>query len=205
MTFFAIVRPCLSLSVAYATDGWSSPSLTWYLLTELFLYPIVVDFWFYLYHRACHEIGLLWKFHRTHHLAKHPIPILASYSDLEQELIEVAIVPTISFFTLRVVFGLPLNFYEWWVCQAYILFEEVLGHSGLRIYAEAPGVVSPILRLINCELVIEDHDLHHRRGWKKAYNYGKQTRLWDRLFGTPAPRLESENVDWNTQVDLPLF
>ncbi|RMZ86784.1 hypothetical protein DV736_g5990, partial [Chaetothyriales sp. CBS 134916] len=47
--------------------------------------------------------------------------------------------------------------------------------------------------------VIEDHDLHHRVGWKKSHNYGKQTRLWDRLFGTCTDRIECHysNIDWS--------
>lgn len=166
---------------------------------------MAVDFWFYMYHRACHELDALWKLHRTHHLTKHPIPVLASFSDLEQEIIEVVVVPCASYFTLKYLFGMPMEFFEWWICQAYILFEEILGHSGLRVYAVAPSVISPILCYFGCELVIEDHDLHHRKGWRKSYNYGKQTRLWDCLFGTTAPRLESGRIDRNFQIELPIF
>jgi sterol desaturase/sphingolipid hydroxylase (fatty acid hydroxylase superfamily) len=54
-------------------------------------------------------------------------------------------------------------------------------------------------------LIIEDHDLHHRKGYRKSSNYGKQTMLWDRLFGTKTPRLESENVDFDLEVHMPLF
>ncbi|WFD31083.1 hypothetical protein MSPP1_002115, partial [Malassezia sp. CBS 17886] len=52
------------------------------------------------------------------------------------------------------------------------------------------------------ELVVEDHDLHHRFGWKHSENYGKQTRLWDKWFGTHGERLETrdDRVDWSTTV-----
>lgn len=43
--------------------------------------------------------------------------------------------------------------------------------------------------MFDMELVIEDHDLHYRNGWRRSHNYGKQTRLWDRLFGTTFPVL----------------
>lgn len=41
-------------------------------------------------------------------------------------------------------------------------------------------------------------DLHHRLGWRKSYNYGKQTRIWDTIFGTKRDRMEvlRENIDW---------
>ena len=56
-------------------------------------------------------------------------------------------------------------------------------------------------------LVSEDHDLHHRKGYRKAHNYGKQTRLWDRIFGTCHERIESreENVDYDTRVVVPIL
>lgn len=57
------------------------------------------------------------------------------------------------------------------------------------------------------ELVIEDHDLHHRRGWKQSHNYGKQTRVWDRVFGTTIPRVEGweGNVDYVNTAEIPLI
>jgi sterol desaturase/sphingolipid hydroxylase (fatty acid hydroxylase superfamily) len=39
------------------------------------------------------------------------------------------------------------------------------------------------------ELCVEDHDLHHRLG-KSGMNYGKQTRIFDRIFGTTSERVE---------------
>lgn len=205
VTFFAIMRPFLT----YILAGWSEvtryPVLKIWLPLELFLYSIVLDLWFYTYHRCCHEVDFLWKFHRTHHLTKHPIPLLASFSDLEEEVTEVIIVPTLTYLTLKYCLCLPMNFHEWWICQAYILFEEVMGHSGLRMYAITPSLASVVLQWFGCEFVIEDHDLHHRNGWRKSFNYGKQTRLWDCVFGTLGPRLESKNVDEGTKIKLPVL
>ncbi len=36
----------------------------------------------------------------------------------------------------------------------------------------------------------EDHDAHHRHG-RAGLNYGKQSRVWDRIFGTAAEREET--------------
>lgn len=175
-------------------------------LLKLSLYGVVLDFFFYIYHRACHEIPFLWKYHRTHHLTKHPTAALAGFADDEQELIESTIVPFLTFAGLWVV-GLKPSFYEWWVCFAYITYSEAFGHSGLRVHVVVPSPISGVLELLGMEMVLEDHDLHHRRGWKKSFNYGKQTRVWDRLFGTCTDRLEAKasNIDNETVVRMPLF
>jgi sterol desaturase/sphingolipid hydroxylase (fatty acid hydroxylase superfamily) len=100
-----------------------------------------------------------------------------------------------------------MGFYDWWLCQCFTLFAEAAGHSGMRAMATLPGPAAPLMRLIGCELVVEDHDLHHRHGWRKAANYGKATMLWDRLFGTHIPRLESrwDRVDYDNKVYMPLL
>ena len=90
-------------------------------------------------------------------------------------------------------------------CQQYVTFSELAGHTGLHFVAPSP--VRFALQYFDAELVIDDHDLHHRKGWKKSHNYGKQTRLWDRVFGTCADRIESvpENVDYKNTAYLPLL
>lgn len=82
-----------------------------------------------------------------------------------------------------------------------------MGHSGLRIHSLTPSPITWLLQLCDAELAIEDHDLHHRKGWRKSFNYGKQTRVWDRLFNTSIERLEAKepNVDYGTVVRMPLF
>ncbi|KAI1073273.1 hypothetical protein LB507_010880 [Fusarium sp. FIESC RH6] len=181
--------------------------LSWWawLYFQIGLYGIILDFWFYVYHRAMHDIDSLWKYHRTHHLTKHPNTLLAAYADHEQEFFDMVGVPFFTWATFYCL-GMPLGFYEWWVCHQYIAFTEVLGHSGLRVYGMPPSTLNWLLQLVGAELVIEDHDLHHRKGYRKSHNYGKQTRVWDKLFGTCHDRIESakENVDWDTSVWFPL-
>lgn len=198
------VRPLFTLMLAY--NAREAPSLSWWLPAELALYAIVLDFWFYLYHRACHEVDALWKYHRTHHLTKHPTSMLSAYADSEQEIIEIAIIPLLTYGTMKLL-GFPMGFYDWWVCHEYIIFAEAFGHSGLRLYSSPPGAATWLLKYFSCELQLEDHDLHHRKGWRQSNNYGKQTRLWDRIFGTCGQRIESDvaNVDFSKKVNMPLF
>ncbi|GES66277.1 fatty acid hydroxylase superfamily protein [Aspergillus terreus] len=177
-----------------------------WLSLEIGLHSIVLDFWYYWYHRAMHEFAYLWQYHRRHHLAKHPVTVLAAYADHEQELFDIVLIPLTTYTTLRFL-GLRLGFYEWWICQQYLVFGELSAHSGLRIHATMPTTLTWLLRLFDTELSTEDHDLHHRHGWRKSYNYGKQTRLWDRVFGTWRDRIESAeaNIDYADQVHLPVL
>lgn len=94
-----------------------------------------------------------------------------------------------------------------WMCHEYLIFAEAFGHSGLRVWADVAGISNPILSLFGANLVVEDHDLHHRNGWKRSHNYGKQTLLWDSLFGTVGKRIETadENVSWDRIVHMPLL
>ncbi|EFY98956.1 hypothetical protein MHUMG1_05897 [Metarhizium humberi] len=170
------------------------------------LYGIILDFWFYVYHRAMHDVPFLWKFHRTHHLTKHPNPLLSAYADEEQEFFDMVVVPFLTYATFWSL-GMPLGFYNWWMCQQYIVYTEVWGHSGIRVHLAAPSTLSWLLTALNMELCVEDHDLHHRKGWRKSQNYGKQTRVWDRLFGTCGERIESfdDNIDYVNQAYMPIF
>ncbi|MCO5556528.1 hypothetical protein L7F22_010077 [Adiantum nelumboides] len=65
-------------------------------------------------------------------------------------------------------------------------------------YYRKQGIWWYILRWFDMDLCLEDHDQHHRFGWRNSSNYGKQTRLWDRLFGTTRSRIEcrEDNIDW---------
>ncbi|RMZ84833.1 hypothetical protein DV737_g990, partial [Chaetothyriales sp. CBS 132003] len=206
LVFTVIIRPLFTVFFSYNPSlPPASINLLW-LPLEIGVYQIVLDFWFYWYHRLMHDVGVLWKFHRTHHLTKHPNPLLTLYADSVQEVFDIAGVPLATYFSMKL-FGLPMGFYEWWICHQYVVFTELAGHSGVRIFATAPSTLSWLLDLFNSQITIEDHDLHHRQGWKSSYNYGKQTMLWDHIFGTFHQRLEAKqgNIDFVNTVTIPLF
>ncbi|KAF9887082.1 hypothetical protein FE257_010576 [Aspergillus nanangensis] len=201
-----ILRIAMSVYLSYRRTQLPL-SFNWgWLFLEIGVYSITVDFWFYWYHRLMHSVTPLWKYHRTHHLTKHPHPLLGAYADHEQEFMDIMGIPLLAYGTLKLV-GLPMSFYEWYICYQYVAFSEIIGHSGLRIHGSAPSTVNWLLEMFDAELVIEDHDLHHRYGWRKSHNYGKQTRLWDRIFGTCRDRVEGhkENIDYENRVTFPLF
>lgn len=201
------VRPMLVIILAYRKNQLPS-SISWmWLPVEIALYGLAVDFWFYWYHRLMHDMGSLWQFHRTHHLTKHPNPLLSLYADGVQEIFDMIVIPLLAFYTIKNVFGLPMGFYELWMCHQYLIFTEVLGHSGLRIYATAPTPLSWLYKWLDVEGIIEDHDLHHRRGWKSSFNYGKHSRVWDTIWGTVTDRVECKagNIDYVNTASFPMW
>ncbi|GAC74968.1 hypothetical protein PANT_13d00081 [Moesziomyces antarcticus T-34] len=201
----AFFRPAAATLVIYNRD--EPMKLSPWLPLMMPLYSLAIDFWFYWYHRIMHESDALWKFHRTHHTAKHPTPILSLYADMEQEWFDVVFVPLLAYFTIKPI--VSMSYHDWIFCWTHVMFIELTGHSGIRAFGGPPAfdLVSWPMRKLGMELTIEDHDLHHSRGWKTSGNYGKQTRVWDKLFGTILPRQESldEQIDHTTKISLPQF
>ncbi|KAK4095334.1 hypothetical protein Purlil1_130 [Purpureocillium lilacinum] len=200
------LRPTVTVLLTYRTNETLTLASWIWLPVEVGLYGIILDFWFYWYHRLMHEAPRLWKYHRIHHSAHHPNSLLSQYADTEQIFLDLLGVPVLTHVSMKAL-GLPWGFHQWWICHIYVLFAEWGGHSGLRLYASPPSTFTPVLRWLKCETTIEDHDLHHRRGRRRNGNYGKQTRLWDVVFGTCVARIEcrDDNIDWDRVVDLPVF
>jgi sterol desaturase/sphingolipid hydroxylase (fatty acid hydroxylase superfamily) len=94
-------RPLFTIFLTYRADKLPSETNWLWLPFEAGLYGIILDFWFYWYHRLMHELPGLWKYHRTHHLTKQPNPLLTLYADHEQELFDIAGIPLLTFFSMR--------------------------------------------------------------------------------------------------------
>ncbi|KAG2187977.1 hypothetical protein INT44_000727 [Umbelopsis vinacea] len=175
------LRTMMAAIIAYKPGRL--PQVSWKLPFDAALYMIAVDFFFYLYHRALHQVPWLWKIHRTHHTTKHPTSLMAPLADHIQETFDIIVIPLLAY-TLR-----PIPFAHWYIACVYVNFIELAGHSGVRADMGHP-VIGPLLRPFGLDLVVEDHDLHHRLG-KRAGNFGKQSRIFDTLFGTTSPRYET--------------
>ena len=159
-------------------------TISWFVLVKVSLWLIALDMFFYTYHRIVHIVPFLWKIHSLHHCTKHPTPLQSILAGDIQDVIEIVIIPILS--TLVV----PLTSHEFWIAQCVLIYMEAGGHSGIRAYW--PHVLLyEVLVPFGMELCIEDHDLHHRYG-KSGMNYGKQTRIFDRIFGTCSDRIECE-------------
>ena len=86
----------MSVFLAYRTSQ-TPESISWaWLPLESGLYGITLDLWFYRYYHLMHDVGALWKYHRTHHLTEHPDILLALYADTEQKIFDIAIIPQLT-------------------------------------------------------------------------------------------------------------
>ncbi|CEQ42361.1 SPOSA6832_04159 [Sporobolomyces salmonicolor] len=150
VTTYMFVRTGFTFYLHYYKEAQPLLSFTWMFPLKLAAWEITLDYFFYCYHRASHDVDWLWFIHKHHHTTKHPTAILASTS-----------------------------------LAPYV---EMLGHSGVRAHWTHPVLF--VLEPFEMGLAVEDHDIHHRFG-KSGKNYCKQTRIFDKLFGTCAERIET--------------
>ncbi|GAA6033027.1 hypothetical protein JCM8097_000107 [Rhodosporidiobolus ruineniae] len=182
ITAYMFVRTAFSMYLYYEKDYSPLTDFTWTYPLRLAAWEITLDYFFYVYHRASHEVDALWFIHKHHHTTKHPTAILAILAEEYQEYLEIFLIPLAA--TLLV----PMSFSEQWMTLCYTIYVEMMGHSGVRSHWCHP--VLWMLEPLGMGLAVEDHDLHHRHG-KSGLNYGKQTRVWDRIYGTCAERIET--------------
>lgn len=188
------MRAAMLVFLAYDRDEPLNLSL--WLPLQLCAMSIIADFMYYWVHRLTHEVDWLWYLHRLHHTTKHPNFLLLSYADEPQEIFDALASPIFMYMLY------PVSFDTLAIWTVLYLSIETMGHAGLRIYYP-PVLTTPFLRPFGLEVVLEDHDLHHRMGWRKSFNYSKQSGIWDALFGTRGERIETydENVDWDSSLD----
>lgn len=110
--------------------------------------------------------------------------LLVSLGSSYQDIIEWLLTPLFAFLVVK------LTFAELYVASRHTLYIEAFGHLEIRAYWPHP-ILAKVLKPFGMELAVENHELHHRSG-RGGKNYGKQTRIWDVLFGTCAPREEED-------------
>lgn len=175
------IRTGLVVMTSY--DPKAPPSLSVWFPLQLLVFTLVEDFYYYWAHRVCHESKAVWNIHRQHHTTKYPTTLLLGYAGEPQEVFDIFGAPFLTWLT----FPLPFDAFTIWML-AHISI-QLHGHSGVRLY-HGTVLTSVFLKPFNLDLMTEDHDLHHRHGWRDSYNYGKQSRVWDSVFGSTGDRIE---------------
>nr|HEX4317853.1 sterol desaturase family protein [Kofleriaceae bacterium] len=145
------------------------------------------DFCYYWFHRAHHEIRVLWAAHVVHHSSQH----FNLSTALRQTLLTPFTAPL--FWTPLLVVGFPV----WMVmtAQGWSLLYQFWLHTEL-----APKL-GPLEAVMNTP---SHHRVHH--GKNVPYldkNHAGIFIIWDRLFGTFAP--EAERVRYGLTKDLDTF
>lgn len=181
---YTILRTAGALFLQF--DRNVTPTITWWWPVRTGLWMLALDYLFYVYHRSCHQIGWLWFIHKGHHATGHPTPVMSILADDIQEVLEIVLIP------LGASLIVPMPFHDLYISICYLLYVEALGHSGIRADWPHP-ILGHLLRPFGMDLAVEDHDLHHRFG-RSGMNYGKQTRVYDKIFDSITERIDTERT-----------
>jgi sterol desaturase/sphingolipid hydroxylase (fatty acid hydroxylase superfamily) len=164
----AVVTP-LSLAAAELGPGWRGELPFWLrFLPDL----IALEFFIYWWHRANHELPLLWRFHRVHHydefldvtsaLRFHPGELMASAA------VRGAYVLLLDISAVAIL-----------VFDALVIVSAGFHHANLSLPRRADGWLRGAL------VTPRHHRVHHiPRREPTDSNYGTLTTLFDRLFGS---------------------
>lgn len=160
------LRPMLSLSPVAAT------------LALLILF----DLWMYFWHRANHQIGFLWLFHRAHH-SDTQMDTTTALRFHPGELVLSTLVRLPVLAVLGMTFG------------QLILFETLLNISTLFHHSNL-GLPRSWDRALSFLIVTPDmHRVHHSIERKETNsNYTSLLSFWDRLFKTFRMRDDTRTI-----------
>lgn len=143
----------------------------------------MLDFLIYWWHRANHEVALLWRFHEIHHLDQ----FLDTTSALRFHFGEVLLSATARAVVI-VVFDIPIV--SILVFEATILIATIFHHSNLAL----PAVLERWLSRAIITPAI--HWVHHRaRRRDTDSNYGTIFSFWDPLFGTRSETKRAKEME----------
>jgi sterol desaturase/sphingolipid hydroxylase (fatty acid hydroxylase superfamily) len=163
----------LSLWAASHALPWRP--LWWHGAGGLVLDLVLLDLWIYWWHRANHEIPLLWRFHAMHHLDR----VLDTSSALRFHFGEVLLSAAARGAAI-VLLGLPIVSVV--VFEALVLVAAIFHHSNLVL---PPRFEAALSRLVVTPSIHWVH--HHRIRRDTDANYSTVLSLWDRLFASRSP------------------
>jgi sterol desaturase/sphingolipid hydroxylase (fatty acid hydroxylase superfamily) len=163
----------LSLWAAAHAIAWRP--LWWRGAFGLALDLVLLDLWIYWWHRANHEVPLLWRFHAMHHLDR----VLDTSTALRFHFGEVLLSAAARAITI-VLLGLPVVSVV--VFETLVLAGAIFHHSNLALPPRFEAVLSRIV------VTPSIHWVHHHRARRDTdANYSTLLSLWDRLFASRSP------------------
>lgn len=133
---------------------------------------VVFDLWMYAWHRANHEIPLLWRLHRVHHTD----PSMDSTTAVRFHPGELVLS---TLFNAAVLTALGMTLELFVVYKSVMLLVIVFHHSNVRV----PARLDRALRVAIVPPSM--HRVHHSEiPAETNSNYGTVLSVWDRVFGS---------------------
>jgi len=175
--FFALnagLAPLIVLPVTFyaaAHPLWTRPSLLAFPIA-LPLDLLLLDFWIYWWHRANHELPLLWRFHEVHHRDAYLDATSALRFHFGEVMIS-ALVRGVVIFLLAIPLGSVIVF------ETLLLLATIFHHSNWRL---PERVEQPLSRIIITPSLHWVH--HHAKKSDTDSIYATILSVWDRLFNT---------------------
>ncbi len=174
-----VVVPVSAFAAQWAL-GWRP--LWWSGWTGLALDLLILDCWIYWWHRANHEIPVLWRFHEVHHLDE----FLDASSALRFHFGEVFLS---SLVRASVIFLLGVPLTSVIVFETLLALSAIFHHSNARVPAwlEKPlswVIVTPSIHWVHHHAIRRDTDS----------NYSAFLSIWDRLFGSRSPTIRTPEM-----------
>jgi sterol desaturase/sphingolipid hydroxylase (fatty acid hydroxylase superfamily) len=171
---------------AAAHPLWARPDW-WSGAGGLLLDLAILDGLIYWWHRANHEVALLWRFHEVHHLDR----FLDTSTALRFHFGEVLLS---ALFRSAVIVALAVPFSSVLAFEAMVLAAALFHHSNVRL----PGAVERALSLVVVTPSI--HWVHHHRVRSDTdANYSTILSLWDRLFTSRSPTPRRPGMEIGTE------
>ena len=191
-----LINPILVVPItiaAAAFDLWTRPAFGFW--PGLALDIVMLDLWVYIWHRANHELPLLWRFHRIHHLDQ----FLDASSAVRFHPGEV-LLSALARAPLIVLADIPLTSIA--LFDTLVLAAALFHHSNVRL----PAKFEAALRLV---LVTPSHHwVHHHVAVRDTdSNYATVFTVWDRLFSSLSPTVRTPEMAIGTSaaIDAPLL
>jgi len=162
--------------------GWVRfrPDVDLRIVKDLVALTLAMDFLMYWLHRVAHTPLIYRILHRTHHRYDHPRPLT---------LFVLHPFETVSFGLLWLL--VIMVYQASWVGMSLYLVLNVafgaVGHLGVEPFPRS-WIRIPLVSLIATSTF---HSEHHADA---GHNFGFYTLIWDRLFGTLAPRYEADFI-----------
>jgi sterol desaturase/sphingolipid hydroxylase (fatty acid hydroxylase superfamily) len=131
---------------------------------------VLLDFWIYWWHRANHEIQVLWRFHQVHHLDE----LLDSTTAVRFHFGEVVLSALVRAVVI-IVLDIPLR--SVLVFEALVLMSAIFHHSDARLPSRLEQILSRVI------ITPSIHWVHHHAVRADTdSNYGTIFSFWDPLF-----------------------
>lgn len=185
----AVASPVIvvPISALAAGHGMAWRPAWWSGWTGLALDLLLLDLFIYAWHRANHEVGLLWRFHEVHHLDRFLDTTTAGRFHLGEVILSAGARGVL-------IWAASLPLASVIVFETMVQVASLFHHSNVRL----PGRVERLLSL--AIITPSRHWVHHHRLREDTDStYGTVLSVWDRLLRTTTPTQRMPRMEIGTE------